>query len=59
MVGWHHQLNGCEFEQTLIDGEGPWRVMVHGSAVADITERLNNNKRRRTYILILGYNAFT
>ena len=21
MVGWHHQLNGCEFEQTLGDGE--------------------------------------
>ena len=34
MVGWHHQLNGCEFEQTLGDGEGqrnlaccsPWGV---------------------------------
>ena len=22
MVGWHHQLNGCEFEQTLGDSEG-------------------------------------
>ena len=22
MVGWHHQLNGYEFEQTLEDGEG-------------------------------------
>ena len=22
MVGWHHQLNGQEFEQTLGDGEG-------------------------------------
>ena len=22
MVGWHHQLNICEFEQTLGDGEG-------------------------------------
>ena len=21
-VGWHHQLNGPEFEQTLGDGEG-------------------------------------
>ena len=21
-VGWHHQLNGYEFEQTLGDGEG-------------------------------------
>ena len=27
MVGWHHQLKGCEFQQTLGDGEGqgsPW-----------------------------------
>ena len=22
MIGWHHQLNGQEFEQTLGDGEG-------------------------------------
>ena len=22
MVGWHHQLNGHEFEQSLGDGEG-------------------------------------
>ena len=22
MVGWHHQLNGPEFEQTLGDSEG-------------------------------------
>ena len=22
MVGWHHQLNGQEFEQTPVDGEG-------------------------------------
>ena len=22
MVGWHHQLNGCEFEQTVGDSEG-------------------------------------
>ena len=22
MVGWHHRLNGREFEQTLGDGEG-------------------------------------
>ena len=22
MAGWHHQLNGHEFEQTLGDGEG-------------------------------------
>ena len=26
MVGWHHQLNGCEFEQTLGDSEGQGSV---------------------------------
>ena len=28
MVGWHHRLNGHEFEQPLGDGEG------HGSLAA-------------------------
>ena len=44
-VGWHHWLNGHEFEQTLGDGEGqgslaccsPW-----GRKASDTTERLNN-----------------
>ena len=35
MGGWHHQLNGYEFEQTLGDREGQkdreaWRAAVHG-----------------------------
>ena len=31
MVGWHHQPNGYEFEQTLRDGEGQesWHATVH------------------------------
>ena len=31
-VGWHHRLNGHEFEQTLRDGEGQgsWHATVHG-----------------------------
>ena len=28
MVGWHHQLNGLEFEQALGDGEGTGRPGV-------------------------------
>jgi len=44
MVGWHHQLNGHEFEQVLRTGGGqgsleyssPW-----GGKELDITERLN------------------
>ena len=46
MVGWHHQLNGHELDQTLGDSEGqgspvccsPW-----GCKESDMTERLNNN----------------
>ena len=32
MVGWHHRLNGHEFEQTPRDGEGQeaWPAAVHG-----------------------------
>ena len=44
MVGWHHQLNGHEFEQVLGDGDGqgglvccsPW-----GQRKSDTTEQLN------------------
>ena len=46
MAGWHHQLNGHEFEQTPGDTEGqgslaccsPW-----GFKESDTTEQLNNN----------------
>ena len=34
MVGWHHRLNGPEFEQALGDGEGQgsWCAAVYGVA---------------------------
>ena len=46
-VGWHHRLNGHEFEQTPGDSEGqrslvccrPW-----GCKESDTTESLNDNK---------------
>ena len=28
MVGWHHQLNGHEFEQTLGDDEGQGSLLL-------------------------------
>ena len=42
LVGWHHQLNGHEFEQTLGDseGRGSWPAAVHG--VAKRRTRLSN-----------------
>ena len=46
MVGWHHRLNGHEFEQALGDDEeqgslvccSPW-----GHKESDMTEQLSNN----------------
>ena len=46
LVGWHHRLNGHEFERAWGDGEGqgslggrsPW-----GCKESDTTEQLNNN----------------
>jgi len=51
MVGWHHRLNGYEFEQAPGVGEGqgilaccsPW-----GCKESDMTERQNNNKKVAT-----------
>ena len=49
MIGWHHQLNGCEFEQTLGDSEGQWSL-VHCSPwdrkEPDMTKQLNNNSNK-------------
>ena len=47
MVGWHHRLNGHEFEQALGDGKGqgslaccsPW-----GPKESNMTEQLNNSQ---------------
>ena len=52
MVGWHHQLNGQEFEQAPGNGErqgslaycSPW-----GRRESDNTERLNNNNYKLGY----------
>ena len=49
MVGWHHRLNGHEFEQALGDDEGqeslvccsPWYHKV-----SDTTEWLNNKRKQ-------------
>ena len=54
MIGWHHRLNGHEFEQALGDGEGqgglaccsPW-----GHKESDTTEQLNNDSCTREQAL--------
>ena len=52
IVGWHHGLNGHEFEQAPGDGEGqgslvccsPW-----GNKESDMTEWLNNNNNNKPH----------
>ena len=44
MVGWHHQLDGHEFEQALGVGDGQESVVCcspRGRKESDTTERLN------------------
>ena len=47
MVGWHHWLNGHEFEQTLGDGEGQGSL-AWGGKESDTIEQLNNNNLQST-----------
>ena len=52
MIGWHHQLNGHEFQQAPGDGEGqeslaccsPW-----GHKESDTTEQLNNKQQQQQH----------
>ena len=46
MVGWHHRLNGHEFEQTPGDGEGQGSLACcspSGGKESDMPEQLNNS----------------
>ena len=46
MVGWHHQLNGHEFEQTLRDSEGQMSLPCcnpRGHKESDMNLRLNKS----------------
>ena len=50
MIGWHHRLNGREFDQTMGDGEGqgslawcnPW-----GLKELDMTACLSNSNKNK------------
>ena len=62
MVGWHHQLNGHKFEQTLGDNEkqvslvccSPW-----GPRESDKTEWLNNNTLKKIFKINKEYIGLT
>ena len=47
MVGWHHRLNGHEFEQALGDSEGQGSLVCYspwGHKESGTAERLNNKR---------------
>ena len=57
MVGWHHQFNGHEFEQTPGDGEGQGSLACcspGGCKESDTTEQLNNNSLESQHQLHQG-----
>ena len=50
MVGWHHRLNGHEFEQTSGDNEEQGSLVccsLWGPKESDTTEQLNNSKNKK------------
>ena len=51
MVGWHHRLNGHEFEQSPEDSKGQESLLCCSPWVTelDTTERLNNNNSISPY----------
>ena len=56
MVGWHHLLNGHEFEQALGVGEGQGSLACYipwGYKKSNTTEPLNNNMKRCSTSLII------
>ena len=53
MVGWHHRLNGHEFEQALGGAEGGSLACcsLRGRKELDTTEQLNKSKKLRLGLL--------
>ena len=52
MVGWHHQLNGHEFEQDLGDGEGQGSL---GMLQSMGSQRVRHNRGTEQHHGVNGY----
>ena len=51
MIGWHHQLTGHEFEQTLGDSEGQGSL-VHCSGVARRGHNLATEQQHSSLVTV-------
>ena len=61
MVGWHHRLNGHEFEQTSGDGKGQRGLAccsLWGRKEAETTEGLNDNEKTWETPVLLPSHSF-
>ena len=52
MVGWHHQLNGLEFEQTPGDGEGQGSLACCSPWDCRVTRDLVTEQQRQLFLLL-------
>ena len=55
IIGWHHRLNGHEFEQAQGDGEGQGSLACcspGGRKESDTTERLNNSSNSGFFLTL-------
>ena len=53
MVGWHHQLNGHEFEQTLEDSAGQGSLVgcrLWGHTESDTTKRRSSSSSGSSFV---------
>ena len=55
IVGWHHRLDGHEFEQILGDSVGQESLACCSPWGHRVTEQLNNNSRRTKFIIQKDY----
>ena len=58
MVGWHHRLDGHEFEQAPGDGKGQGSLVCYSPRVrkeSDMTEQLND----KCVLMLISYMTIT
>ena len=55
MIGWHHRLDGHEFEQALRVGDGQGSLVCcspRGCKESDMTERLTTTKKIQSLVFL-------